>query len=145
VRSSATDPIPATRLPSQQNLFYGASVGVEYAIGSVVSEDFGGLGGVRIESALDTLLEVLGGTVQPSPSPAMLYYHGRENGPVLFSGFDLWSWSASDARSLVDFVLRDVWGLTRSSAAAATAPASAAAGPAREARARRLDPAARRP
>jgi hypothetical protein len=81
-----------------------------------------------------------GGHRQPSPSPAMLYYHGRENGPVLFSGFDLWSWSRSDARSLVDFVLRDVWGLTRSSSTAATAPASAAAGPARETRARRLDP-----
>ena len=145
VRDATTDPMPATRLASQTNQFYGGSVGVEYAIGSVVTEDFGGLGGVSIESALDTLLDVVGGTVQPSPSPAMLYYHGRENGPVLFSGFDLWSWSRSEAQSLVDFVLRDVWGLTRSSSAAATAPATATAGPSRGARPRGLDPAARRP
>jgi hypothetical protein len=137
--------MPATRLASQTNQFYGGSVGVEYAIGSVVTEDFGGLGGPSIESALDTLLEVVGGAVQPSPSPAMLYYHGRENGPVLFSGFDLWSWSRSEAQSLVDFVLRDVWGLTRSSSVAARVPATGTAGPARGARARGLDPAARRP
>jgi len=145
MRSAATDPIPATRLASQANQFYGAGVGVEYAIGSVVTEDFGGPGDVRVESALDTLLDVVGGTIQPSPSPAMLYYHGRENGPVLFSGFDLWSWSRTDAQALVDFVLRDVWGLTRSGSTAAAAPASAAAGPVRGVRARRLDPAARQP
>lgn len=145
VRSAATDPIPATRLASQANQFYGGSLGVEYAIGSVVTEDFGGIGGTRIESALDTLLDVVGATIEPSPSPVMLYYHGRENGPVLFSGFDLWSWSRTEAQALVDFVLRDVWGLTRSGSAAARVPATATAGPKRAASKRGLDPAARRP
>lgn len=144
MRSATTDPIPATRLASQANQFYGAGIGMEYAHGSIVTEDFGGAGGARLESALDTLLEVVGATIESPPAPAMFYYHGRDNGPVLFSGFDLWSWSRSDAQALVDFVLRDVWGLPRS-APAAVGSAIPSPGTARTVRARGLDPAARRP
>jgi hypothetical protein len=117
LRDSATDPLPPTRPTSQANLFYVTSAAAEYSHGNNWSEDFGAPGSPRVEAALDTLLEVVGGTIQSPPGPAMLYYHGRENGSVLFSGLDLWSWSRSDAQALVDFVLQDVWGVTRSSRA----------------------------
>ncbi len=145
VRSTATDPLPATRLASQSNQYYGASVAMEYAHGSVVAEDFGGLGGPRVASALDTLLEVVGASIEGAPAPAMLYYHGRDNGPLLFSGFDLWSWSRTDAQALVDFVLGDVWGLTRTSSVGSAGLGGPARGVTRTASPRGLDPAPRRP
>lgn len=114
LRSSATDPIPPTRSPSQPSLFYPSSVAMETSLFSELHEDFGDPGAPRVESALDTLFEVAGATIRFAPAPAMLYYHGRENPPVLFSGFDLWSWSRTDAQALVDFVLDDVWGLSQS-------------------------------
>ena len=64
-------------------------------------------------STLDTLYEVSSPQLCVSPAPAMLYYHGRDNAPFVFTGFDLWSWSRSDAQGLVDFVLGDIWGMSR--------------------------------
>jgi hypothetical protein len=74
--------------------------------------------------ALDTLMVVTGpGLPDPGPNPAvdrivnpvMTYYYGLDCGPVVFSGFDLWSWSRADCVRLVDAVLHGIWGLSRQS------------------------------
>ena len=76
----------------------------------------------RDVSALDTLMVATGA---PLPSqganpavdrivnPVMTYYHGRDCGPVVFSGFDCWTWSRADCVGLVDAVLQGIWGLSR--------------------------------
>ena len=124
-RSAATDALPPTRPPSQANKFYLSTAGLEFAHGAILEEDFGSPGAPRIESALDTLFGAFGSRVTLAPAPAMFYYHGRDNAPVLYSGFDLWSWTRPDAQALVDFVMQDVWGLSRTGALGAPAPNAA--------------------
>ena len=63
-------------------------------------------------AALDTLYETLGGTAG-SGHPVMTYYHGRETGSVVFSGFPLWYFQRSQGIELADFVLQRLWGLQR--------------------------------
>jgi hypothetical protein len=60
----------------------------------------------------------------------MTYYHGRDCGPVVFSGFDIWHWRKQDCVQLVDTVLHDLWGLSRTaqvSVASSARPAGRAA------------------
>jgi hypothetical protein len=63
-------------------------------------------------STLDTLYMAAGGSV-PGVLPVMTYYHGFESGPVVFSGFPVWFFQKQQASKLVDFVLQDVWRLSR--------------------------------
>jgi hypothetical protein len=127
-RTPATDPLPPTRPTTQSNLFYTSSTGIECAHGTVVLEDFGEPGAPRIESALDTLYDGVGSQVHLPPSPTMLYYHGREHAPVLYSGFDIWSWSRPECQALVDFVLQEIWGLHRTGAPGASVRATFVSG-----------------
>jgi hypothetical protein len=120
-RSIDTDPVPASRMYQ----FYTSTAGIEFAHGTVVQEDFGQPGAPRVESALDTLYDVVGSRITNPSAPAMFYYHGRDNAPVLFSGFDLWSWARSDCQALVDFVMQDVWGLAYRGPRAASAHSTA--------------------
>lgn len=72
---------------------------------------------VDTRSVLDTLMELHGGALATNYTGqrpvAMTYYHGFENPPFVFSGFDLWTWSRQDAAALVDFVLHEIWGMNR--------------------------------
>ena len=43
----------------------------------------------------------------------MTYYHGNQANQFVFTGFAFWNYVRSDAIGLVDFVLQDIWGLTR--------------------------------
>jgi hypothetical protein len=43
----------------------------------------------------------------------MTYYHGADNPPLILTGFNLWNFRRSDCAALVDFVLQQMWGLTR--------------------------------
>jgi hypothetical protein len=77
-------------------------------------------------SVMDTLFVATGVPApQPAPSPyvpaCMTYYHGSDNGAVLFSGFDLWTFTRPDLIKLTDFVLQQVWGLQRAPAPQASA------------------------
>ena len=81
---------------------------------------------VREESTLDTLYFTLGGTA-PYGRPMMTYYHGFESPQMVFSGFPLWFFQRAQARALADFVLRDIFGLTRSPSTVAPARVRAAA------------------
>jgi hypothetical protein len=67
-------------------------------------------------STLDTLYVCRGGTALLN-SPVMTYYHGRENQPLIFSGFNFWYWRRTQCIQLVDWVLQNLWGLPRDPAA----------------------------
>ena len=83
-------------------------------------------------SALDTLYKATGLVLPPevqSPdgrlvamNPCMTYYHGVENAPVIFSGFDLWSFRRVQCQQLVDGVLQGIWGLAKAAPAPPPAP-----------------------
>jgi len=124
-KTDATDPIPPTRLATQGSQFYRTTTADEFvAAPDTIVENFDRSGlGERLESALDTLYEVSSPQLCVSQAPAMLYYHGRDNPPFVFTGFDLWSWSRADCQGLVDFVLGDIWKLPR--AAPGVRPANA--------------------
>lgn len=79
-------------------------------------------------SSLDTLYVALGGPAGLN-RPSMTYYHGRDvpadttvkvGGQVprprsynVFSGFPIWDFRRVEQIALVDFVLQELWGLTR--------------------------------
>src|SRR5678815_626131 len=71
------------------------------------------------ESVLDSLYYARGtNLVDPLTNKydvCMTVYHGRAYAnPVVFSGFNLWTWTKSDGLALVRAVLGDMWGVPRS-------------------------------
>jgi len=141
LRAPDTDPLPPTRLASQSNLYYLQPLGYETVVAPnrIVETFDGDAPGPRRSVALDTLMDVPSLRLGGAPAPAMLYYHGRENAPFVFTGFDLWSWKREDCQALVDFVLGEVWGLPRSAPNAAATSRPTGAAPQATARVRRAD------
>lgn len=80
-------------------------------------------------STLDTLYLTRGGAA-PINAPVMTYYHGRENQPMVFSGFNFWYWRRTQCIQLVDWVLQGVWGIQRDPTAPRSPSAAVAARPA---------------
>jgi len=75
----------------------------------------------QLQSTLDTLYMVIGPSGQ---APVMTYYHGTEGGSVVFSGFPIWHFQRTQCAALTDFVLQDIWGMTRQAPQAAGAQRS---------------------
>jgi hypothetical protein len=115
IRTAGTDPIPPTRSPSQPSLFYPTTFACEYlSQPNAVLEDVDPDPDVTHEiSVLDTLVQATGGQLLLSPAPAMTWYHGGSAQQFIFSGFAPWDLARTDAITLVDFVLQDIWGLSR--------------------------------
>jgi len=115
----AVDPLPPTRLPYQSSLYYESVLPYEYLMEpNVVTEDVDpSPDGVRIASTLDTLYEATSLLLLRSPAPVMTWYHGAEANRIVFSGFSPWSFHRDDVTGLVDFVLQDIWGLSRETVA----------------------------
>jgi len=67
---------------------------------------------LRLESTLDTLYFTVGGTA-PYGRPVMTYYHGFDSPQMVFSGFPLWHFQKDQARALADFVLQDIFRLSK--------------------------------
>jgi hypothetical protein len=44
----------------------------------------------------------------------MTYYHGAENAPFIVTGFNLWNFQRAQLVQVVDFVLQQLWGISRS-------------------------------
>jgi hypothetical protein len=63
-------------------------------------------------------------TGQQVPAPTMTYYHGSQARQFVFSGFAPWSFAREDCIALVDFVLQDLWGMTRLPVDRSPSPAS---------------------
>lgn len=108
-RSAATDPIPPLR---NSTSFYPSHVTTEYLSqpNSILEPLHGGSEGARpLASVLDTLYR----TQDAEQRPCMTLYRGQENAPVVFSGFDIWSFPRAQCLQLVDAVLQGYWGLAR--------------------------------
>ena len=121
--SAIPDPLPPTRLPGQASLFYITSYPIEYILtpNFVVEDIDPDPEVVREASVLDSLYEgesiVLLTNPRPGQSlpraPQMTYYHGNRARQFVFSGFAPWNYARQDCIALVDFVLQDLWGMTR--------------------------------
>lgn len=103
-RTAATDPLPPLRTSSN---FYQAQSDIEFLSQPNVIEESG-------VPVLDTLFAAVGATLPPGQIAAtMTCYHGSENAPLIFTGFNLWNFRRTECFQLVDFVLQQLWGLTR--------------------------------
>ena len=124
------DPLPPGRIGNGGS-FYLGNYGSEHILthpsvqsATYVREDYGPDADHPLEySTLDTLYLTLGSPSLPN-CPNMTYYHGRECQPFIFSGFNIWYWKRQQCIDLVDWVLQDVWGLTRTNVPREPAPRS---------------------
>jgi hypothetical protein len=126
-RDPGTDPLPPTRLPNQASLYYPTAYPAGFVLEpNSITEDFDpDPAAERVESALDTVYDVSGGVLPIPSAPVMLYYHGRENPPFVYTGFEPWDYTRADCQGLVDFVLGDIWKLPKSAGASAHPAGSA--------------------
>jgi hypothetical protein len=116
-RSPATDPVPPLRTASA---FYTATVALEFlSKDNWIIEDVrsGRCLPARPRSTLDTVYVAFGPSL-PDPAeqlwiPVMTFYHGRDNGSLMFSGFAPWAFSRAGCDHLIDAVLGGVWHLNR--------------------------------
>ena len=76
-----------------------------------------------LHSTMDTIYVAQGGTL-PGASPIMTVYHGADCPRVIVTGFDLWSYSRSSIKSVVDAVLQGMWGMNRRAPAMAVSSRS---------------------
>ncbi len=123
-KTAIPDPLPPTRFPSQAGLFYGSSYPCEYILenNSILEDVNPDPEVVREASVLDTLYMASGivlltsplpGETTPRPAPTMTYYHGNQAHRFVHTGFAPWNYARQDCIGLVDFVLKDLWGLPR--------------------------------
>jgi hypothetical protein len=115
-KNPATDPVPPLR--SADSYFYRSDYNAEHIrrANAIVEDDDPDSAVVHLVSTLDTLYLTSGGTALQNAA-VMTYYHGSDCPPVVFSGFSFWYWRRPQCIALVDFVLRNVWGLPRDGAA----------------------------
>jgi hypothetical protein len=88
---------------------------------------------VSEQSVVDTIYAINGGAGNLHPQgstfqrPLMTYYHGANADRSVFSGFGVWDVARADAQVLADFVLQQIWGLTRTTVVQPLAPVAAPA------------------
>lgn len=96
---------------------------------------------IREESTLDTLYLATGNALV-NPVPVMTYYHGFQTPQMVFCGFPLWYFQRSQVTKLVDFVMQDIFGYTRSPGATQSTQAARVQGAAPAANVGIVHPAA---
>jgi hypothetical protein len=126
--SAIPDPLPPTRLSNQSGLFYITSYPCEYilepnfmvenlldytAAGGPVKRDISVIDEIYEAESIVLLRSPVRYQVSPQRAPQMTYYHGGEANQVVFTGFAPWNYARQDCIALVDFVLQDIWGLSR--------------------------------
>lgn len=125
-KSNVTDPPP----PYVDGRYVGEYTAEHIYRQTFIREDYNPDPDIVSEfSTLDTLYLTRGGAA-PANSPVMTYYHGLENQPIVFSGFNFWYWRRAQCIQLVDWVLHEVWGLQRDPTASRSPSAAVAARPA---------------
>jgi hypothetical protein len=121
-KQATTDPLP----PYRGGTYYSLTVNVplEYLSlpNAVVERVIPGPKQSFLVQALDTLMVATNAYLPPQGAnpavdrivnPVMTHYHGADCGPVVFTGYDIWSWTRGDCVGLVDAVLHGYWGLAR--------------------------------
>ena len=113
-RSPATDPLPPLRTPSQ---FYTFNQAVEFlnAPNAILEDKHPTQADPSAPSStLDTVYVVVSPLLPeqgPDPAhdrivnPCMTWYHGRDNGSLMFTGFEPWAFSRANCVQLIDGVL----------------------------------------
>jgi len=114
--STVDDPVPPFRTTS--SYFLSQFDGEALTAGNFIIEDINGAEPGGEISTLDTLYIAQGVFFQGRPQ--MTYYHGLDSpeldhgrAKLVFSGFPLWHFRRAHQIALADFVLQDIWGLTR--------------------------------
>jgi hypothetical protein len=151
-KTAGTDALPATRIGDSRSFYRpGTFYILEYlSQPNSILEDVDPRRTVVQEAVtLDTLMKtesglaqgyrayevggVIPGTTTPRPgsvvgTPIMTYDHGLEFPAAVFSGFDIWTFQRGQCVQLVDFVLQEIFRLTKSPVpAAAITPGRAGA------------------
>jgi len=116
-RTAANSPFPPGRAGQGASLYYRTSFDIEFlSRPNLIWEDVDPDPDVyREESTLDTLYEVVSFAL-PATSEhrvVMTWYHPIHQPPFMFTGFSNWDFVRQDCQDLVDYVLRDVWGLPK--------------------------------
>jgi hypothetical protein len=122
LKSTATDPFPPNRAGQAQGVFYQTQFDIEFLSqpNEILEDQDPRRPHEDFQSTLDTLYKATGPALQPDTGPAalqsvvMTYYRGAENPPFVMTGFNLWNFRRADLVQLVDFVLQQLWGMTRS-------------------------------
>jgi hypothetical protein len=130
IKSPATDPFPPNRMGQSPGVFYQTQFDIEFlSAANEILEDVDPGPGENVQPTLDTLYKVTAPSLQPDSGPfalqsvVMTYYHnGADNPPFITTGFSLWNFRRAQCLGLVDFVLQQLWGMTRQSAVTAVAP-----------------------
>ena len=136
-KTPATDQLPATRVSNPSNFFRSrVTYNLEYLSqpNSILEDINPDPVAVTERATLDTLMKTevplaagyraweIGGpdplTGLPKPgsvpgTPLMTYYHGQEFPEFVFSGFDIWNYQRAQCIQVVDFVLQQIFGLTK--------------------------------
>jgi hypothetical protein len=120
-KSPATDPFPPNRAGQSQSVFYQTQFDIEFlsAANEIVEEFDPRPHHEDFKSTLDTLYKVTASTLQSDTGPGALQsvvmtcYHGIDNAPFVVTGFNLWNFRRTQCAQLVDFVLQQLWGMTR--------------------------------
>jgi hypothetical protein len=110
------DAFPPNRVGQSATSFYQTQTNVEYipldGPNFVIEDIDPSVLSVNNQSTLDTLYNV---TTSGFPlGPVMTYYHGLENGEMVFSGFPIWWLTRADAKGITDFVLKQIFKQTPS-------------------------------
>jgi hypothetical protein len=121
-KTAATDPRAEEAPTRSSSSFYQTTYFIEFLQEpNMIVEDLDPDPGVENpQSTLDTLYRATGAQLfKPVQHVPMTYYHGPAPGNVsfVFSGFPFWNFKRTQGQGLVDFVLRDLWGLSPSAPA----------------------------
>jgi hypothetical protein len=142
-KTQTLDPFPPNRVGQSPGVFYKSIYEAEFLSQPNFNlEDLDPDPDLVDErSVLDTLYKMISFSIPPTgyDNVCMTYYHGNLSERMVFTGFNVWDFTRADCVALVDFVLNELWGFTRSAPApvpsATLAPAMRVvpAAPAREA------------
>jgi hypothetical protein len=136
-RTQSLDPFPPGREGQPGSLFYKSTVDAEFmSVQNFVLEDLNPDPDlVDEQSVLDTLYRVVTFQLpaQSAERVTMTYYHGVLSAPFVFTGFAIWDYTRADCQALVDFVLQDIWGLSKNAPAASRSASVVPIAPARAA------------
>jgi hypothetical protein len=120
------EPIPPTRATTYSGNWWSTAptVDVEYLLQpNLILEDMNPAADAEsLQAALDTLMSahtsnLVGGGTGYEPA-VMTWYHGVQTPEFVFSGFPVWSWRRADCQQLVDFVLQQIWHMSKSTSPA---------------------------